>query len=237
MVPFCVNPGTGQWYGDKMNKVPTPPSHVSIKSQFPRLILFILNEKIDCILQAHIRPPPVTLPTDANEYIMPPIDLPDLWKYAINEKGQIYYYHTKILIPQWEPPIKLLPLMEEHRVNDIDLKVEAIETPLHTTDDDHEMEHDCDDEDEDVVSILSNSTMNANCLLELKSDPILEKYNDDDSSSTDSDDSLMNELAELEAKYSYIKKKTDDYWSKSTFGFSLPFSGNKSIIRIFTDQI
>lgn len=144
---------------------------------------------------------------------MPPIDLPDLWKFAITEKGRLYYYHTKILLPQWEPPIKLLPLMEEHRINDIDLKVEPIDTPsVHSTEDDHEMEHDCDEEDEDVVSL-------PNCLLELKSDPILEKYNDDDSSSTDSDDSLANELAELEAKYSYIKRKTDDYWS-TLFHFS-----------------
>lgn len=141
--------------------------------------------------------------------------MPDLWKNAINERGQIYYYHTKILLPQWEPPIKLLPLMEEHRINDIDIRVETIDIIQHTAvDNDIEMEHDCDDEDEDVVSILSNSTMNPNCLLELKSDPILEKYNDDDSSSTDSDDSLVNELAELEAKYSYIKKKTEAYWSK-----------------------
>lgn len=152
------------------------------------------------------------MPTDIHEYNIPPIDLPDQWKYAITEKGQIYYYHTKILIPQWEPPIKLLPLMEEHRINDNDLKVEPVDVPTHSTDDDHEMEHDCDDEDDDVVSILSNSTMNPNCLLELKSDPILEKYNDDDSSS-DSDDSLTNELTELEAKYAYIKRKTDDYWS------------------------
>lgn len=101
--------------------------------------------------------------------------------------------------------------MEEHRINDIELKVEPIDNAsIVSTDDDHEMEHDCDDEDDDVVSILQK----ADCLLELKSDPILEKYNDDDSSSTDSDDSLVNELAELEAKYAYIKRKTDDYWSK-----------------------
>lgn len=161
-----------------------------------------------------------------NDYNLPPIDLPDLWKYAITEKGQIYYYHTKILIPQWEPPIKLLPLMEEHRINDItDLKVEPIDPPSsHAADDDHDMEHDCDDEDDDVVSILSNSTMNANCLLELKSDPILEKYNDDDSSSTDSDDSLTNELAELEAKYSYIKRKTNDYRSMSMLRYKFNLS-------------
>ncbi|XP_031639899.1 uncharacterized protein LOC116351884 isoform X2 [Contarinia nasturtii] len=185
MVPVSVNPTSGQWYGDKMIKIPTPPSH------------------------SHIKPPSIPLPTDINEYIIPPLDLPDLWKYAINEKGQIYYYHTKILLPQWEPPIKLLPLMEEHRFNDIDIKVENIETPPPIMDD--EMEHDCDDEDDDVASILSSSTMN-DCLLELKSDPILEKYNEDDSSSTDSDDSLVNELAELEAKYIYIKEKTDEYW-------------------------
>lgn len=107
--------------------------------------------------------------------------------------------------------------MEEHRLNDIDIKMEAIETALHATDDDHETEHDCDDEDEDVVSILSNSTMNTNCLLELKSDPILEKYNDDDSSSTDSDDSLVNELAELEEKYNFVKTKTEEYWGKIFF--------------------
>lgn len=70
--------------------------------------------------------------------------------------------------------------MEEHRIDNIDIKVEAIDATPHTADDDHEVEHDCDDEDEDVVSIISN----ANHLFELKSDPILEKYNDDDSSST-----------------------------------------------------
>lgn len=107
--------------------------------------------------------------------------------------------------------------MEEHRIDDIEIKIENIDASHHSvTDDGHEIEHiehDCDDEDEDVVSILSNSTMNSN-LLELKSDPILEKYNDDDSSSTNSDDSLVNELVELEAKYSYIRRKTEAYWSK-----------------------
>lgn len=55
--------------------------------------------------------------------------------------------------------------------------------------------------------------MNAKRLLELKSDPILEKYNDDDSSSTDSDDSVVNAL---EAKYAFIKEKTDAYWGKNS---------------------
>lgn len=63
------------------------------------------------------------MPTDINEY-QHIGDLPDQWRYAINEKGQVYYYHTKILIPQWEKPVKFLPLMEEPRINDIDIKVE-----------------------------------------------------------------------------------------------------------------
>lgn len=75
------------------------------------------------------------------------------------------------------------------------------------------MEHDYDDEDEDVVSILSNSKINAK-LIELKSDPDLVKYNDDDSSSSDSDDDLLNEL---EMKYAFIKDKSDAYHGKRGF--------------------
>lgn len=63
------------------------------------------------------------MPTDLNEY-QNIGDLPDQWRYAINEKGQVYYYHTKILISQWEKPVKFLPLMEEQRINEIDIKVE-----------------------------------------------------------------------------------------------------------------
>lgn len=32
MVPVCVNPTTGQWFGDKMIKISTPPSHVSYRN-------------------------------------------------------------------------------------------------------------------------------------------------------------------------------------------------------------
>lgn len=41
------------------------------------------------------------------------MDLPEFWKCAINEQGYLYYYHVKIGIPQWQPPIKLLPLASE----------------------------------------------------------------------------------------------------------------------------
>lgn len=158
--------------------------------------------------QRHIKPPPPTLPTDINEYNIPAVDLPDKWKYGINDKGQIYYYHAKILIPQWEPPIKFLPLVpEEHRINEMEIRVEGIEHPI---EEDHEMEHDYDDEDEDVVSILSNSKINPRRLLEVRSDPDMEDGIDDDSSSSDSDDSLN----ELEAKYAFLKERTVNYRGK-----------------------
>lgn len=69
-----------------------------------------------------------------------------------------------------------------------------------------EPEIEMDDEDEDDESLLK---MDTSCLLELKSDPNLEKHIDDDSSSTDSDDSTRNELNELEAKYLFIKQKIE----------------------------
>lgn len=197
MVPFCVNPTTGQWYGEHMNPVATPPSH------------------------AHIKPPPPVMPTDVTEYHIPSIDLPDQWKYAIDTQGRIYYYHTKILIPQWDPPIKLLPLMEEQRLTDIDIKYDSIGSSMSSSsstssiaslnDDEFDGKNDSDDEDEDVVNILSNSKMNAKRLLQLKSDPILEKYIDDDSSSTSSEDS---ETQELERQLSFLKRKTEEYWGK-----------------------
>lgn len=55
-----------------------------------------------------IIPPPLS--TNPEDYELPPMDLPPLWKYAIDERGRIYYYHVKIRIPQWKPPIKLEPL-------------------------------------------------------------------------------------------------------------------------------
>lgn len=71
---------------------------------------------------------------------------------------------------------------------------------------DEEQEIEIDDDDEVDESLLK---MDTSCLLELKSDPNLEKYFDDDSSSTDSEDSSRNELNELEAKYLFIKQKIE----------------------------
>lgn len=78
-----------------------------------------LNE----FLQAHIKPPQ-ELPTNPDEYEIPPMDLPPQWKFAIDSKGKLYYYHVKIRIPQWDPPIKILPLREEQTQRIDDIKTE-----------------------------------------------------------------------------------------------------------------
>ncbi|XP_037914848.1 probable histone-lysine N-methyltransferase CG1716 [Hermetia illucens] len=89
IMPFCVNPSTGQWYSKEKNKIPTPPSH------------------------AHIKVPPKPQSTDPKDYKMPEVDLPPMWKFAMDPRGRLYYYHIKIRIPQWEPPIKILPLTRD----------------------------------------------------------------------------------------------------------------------------
>lgn len=39
--------------------------------------------------------------------------MPPMWKFAMDPRGRLYYYHIKIRIPQWEPPIKILPLTRD----------------------------------------------------------------------------------------------------------------------------
>lgn len=139
MMPYCVNSATGQWYGLNMKPIPTPPTHVSTPTRPISATSdhISLNLRI-CIYQALIKAQPPILPTDINEYHIPAIDLPDQWKYAINNKGQIYYYHTKILIPQWDPPIKLLPLMEEQRLPDFDFRMDSSERTVVADDSDED---------------------------------------------------------------------------------------------------
>lgn len=91
-IPFCVNPSTGQWYSQAGKKLPTPPSHL------------------------HIKPPQKKQTLSADDYNLPPLDLPEFWKHAIDPLGRLYYYHIKIRIPQWRPPIKLLPLSKEQSI-------------------------------------------------------------------------------------------------------------------------
>lgn len=85
-VPVRVNRVTGEYITIDGRTVPPPPNHYQFKYE------------------------PYLLSTNPEDYHLPPMDLPDHWRFAINEFGRIYYYHEKIRISQWEPPIKILPL-------------------------------------------------------------------------------------------------------------------------------
>lgn len=119
-IPFCVSPLTGQWYSNDGEMIATPPSHVS--SFYGNSENWFKERKKFVPLQAHIKPPQ-ELPTNPEEYDLPAMDLPPQWKFAIDSKGRLYYYHVKIRIPQWDPPIKILPLREEQTHTD-DFKTE-----------------------------------------------------------------------------------------------------------------
>lgn len=112
------------------------------------------------------------------------------------------------MIPQWELPIKLLPLMSDQPA------VKAVAPS--ETDVVEEEANKSDEDDEDVDDIMSTTNLDTSRLLTLKSDPDLEKYNDEDFSSSDSDDSS---LEELEMTLSYMREQTQSYFSKSNSNY------------------
>lgn len=85
-VPVRVNRVTGEYNTIDGRIAPPPPNHYQFKYE------------------------PLTLSTNPDDYFLPPIDLPEHWRFALDEFGRIYYYHEKIRQPQWEAPIKILPL-------------------------------------------------------------------------------------------------------------------------------
>lgn len=121
--------------------------------------------------QAHIKPPQ-ELPTNSDEYDLPSMDLPDQWKFAIDNKGRLYYYHVKIRIAQWDPPIKILPLREEQTKHLDDIKIELS----------------CSDDNE--IDGKDESLTNPNISNDLES----EKEDDSDLESSDAVDSSEDEL-------------------------------------------
>lgn len=85
-VPVRVNRVTGEYNTIDGRIAPPPPNHYQFKYE------------------------PLTLSTNPEDYLLPPIDLPEHWQFALDEYGRIYYYHEKIRQSQWEAPIKILPL-------------------------------------------------------------------------------------------------------------------------------
>lgn len=85
-VPVRVNRVSGEYNTIDGRSAPPPPNHYQFKYE------------------------PLTLSTNPDDYVLPFIDLPDHWRFALDVYGRIYYYHDKIRQSQWEAPIKILPL-------------------------------------------------------------------------------------------------------------------------------
>lgn len=88
-VPSWVDLETGQWFSYDLTEVQTPAnySHIAIRPKEPES-------------------------AKPEDYNLPDLDLPEGWEFSLDNKGRLYYYHKKIRIPQWEQPIKILPLSE-----------------------------------------------------------------------------------------------------------------------------
>lgn len=56
---------------------------------------------------------PTRQSTNPDDYILPPMDIPEGWKYAIDDRGRIYYYNVKIRVSQWTLPPKFEPLLSD----------------------------------------------------------------------------------------------------------------------------
>jgi histone-lysine N-methyltransferase SETD2 len=76
-VPVKVNRVTGECHQIFGSKVPRPPNFHEFNYE------------------------PLTLSTNPDDYRLPPNDLPEHWRFAIDKYGRIYYYHEKIRITQW----------------------------------------------------------------------------------------------------------------------------------------
>lgn len=53
--------------------------------------------------------------SNVKDFTLPLTNLPTDWTFGI-KNGLIYYYHKKIRISQWEPPIILTPLSVDEKI-------------------------------------------------------------------------------------------------------------------------
>uniref|UniRef100_A0A8D8P4B3 [histone H3]-lysine(36) N-trimethyltransferase n=1 Tax=Culex pipiens TaxID=7175 RepID=A0A8D8P4B3_CULPI len=113
-VPAKMNPATGEYFSADDRLLPTPPSHMYFK----------------------VLPPP--MPTNPDDYELPPMDLPPLWKFAIDERGRLYYYHVKLRVPQWEPPKKANPNRTGQGLRDEDISMSSDSSTTDTEDSEEE---------------------------------------------------------------------------------------------------
>ncbi|KAH8287219.1 hypothetical protein KR054_004600 [Drosophila jambulina] len=117
-LPFYQNTETGEWFNAEDMLVPTP-------------------QRTEQQAQAMVSPEePEDGPAfaQAAEYKLPPgVDpLPSAWNWRMTPDGDIYYYHLRERISQWEPP------SAEQRLQTL-LEDDATQQPLHELQNDNEL--------------------------------------------------------------------------------------------------
>ncbi|KAH8235728.1 hypothetical protein KR032_006148 [Drosophila birchii] len=136
-LPFYQNTETGEWFNSEDMLVPTPQ-----RTEQQALALVSPEESEDG-------------PAQAVEYKLPPgVDpLPSAWNWRITPDGDIYYYHLRERISQWEPPTaeqRLQTLLEE----------DATQQPLHELQNDPEvLANELIQVDTDYVGSLSSKSL------------------------------------------------------------------------------
>jgi hypothetical protein len=91
---------------------------------------------------------------------IPPIPIPPLppkWKFAYDSKGQPYYYHVRLRVPQWEPPA--FPQPEPPPVQETPSSSESSEDSDDDDDDDEEEE----EEEEESLSSEEEAVQDKVC--------------------------------------------------------------------------
>lgn len=73
------------------------------------------------------------------DFRLPPMNLPPDWTFGI-VNGLIFYYHLKIRIPQWQPPIFFAPLVDEKKEENVEQEIEESELQVDYENDNIETE-------------------------------------------------------------------------------------------------
>lgn len=106
LLPFYQDTDTGEWFNNEDMPVPTP--------QWTEMLAQALlspdevdESTLECQLPAGVDP------------------LPPAWTWQMTPEGDIYYYHLRDRIPQWEPP------SPEQRLQKLVDEADLMQQPLH----------------------------------------------------------------------------------------------------------
>lgn len=84
-LPYCLNNKTMEWYSKNKRKIDVPPSYASCP------------------------PPKNHRSSNPEDYRLPKMNLPQDWKFVLDDFGRCYYFNKRMRISQWHQPITLKP--------------------------------------------------------------------------------------------------------------------------------